>query len=489
MADEICSEANNTIKFIWIEFLNPGDGITFHHVAVKCKKKFQWENLLTKAAAELNYEHNEIGFPVPDLELDDSVVIWEKNLPDIQLIRGNYKRSGPNGGFYGNIGYPNFTSEPAVKSWIHDPKVVINKGNGPEIEYPHVYIVSGHGGVGRVFGDYGNKPKNLRSSKNATNLGATSLSLIEFESLRVLIIPACTQAAYCRGEDWKQLMKKTNCFAVLGFDGKYTGSYYGAGVMETFLKMLESGISILNAWRSATGAESNWGAFFLDGSTEFTAVDILSPRKKVSKDGSLLHYSKDHNAVPYKTPSITAVHNLLRSSSDLSQEAKEFLSKDFQNIIIDIDKNKRTYLERSETVLWIKQTDGLKFKPGSKLYFRYFLFRPDHPDDFALDKVFVIPEGKVWIAQDSSAELRVEDALRDDVVCCTIKSEVSWLRFQLEFKSDSLKYLKETMEIRDPSLSMACALNPANPSVLKSGSYWCSDKVIDLRILSLQFKG
>jgi len=443
----------------------------------------------TKATAELNYDRNEIGFPVPVLELDDSVVIWEKNLPDIQLIRGNYKRSDPNGGFYGNVGYPNFTSEPSVKSWIHDPKVVINKGNGPEIEYPHVYIVSGHGGVGRVFGDYGVEPENKRSSKNALNLGATSLSLIEFESLRVLIIPACTQAAYCRGEDWKQLMKKTKCFAVLGFDGTYPGSYYGSSVMEMFLNKLESGSSILNAWKSAAGEKSNWGAFFLDGTTEFTTLDIIAPRKDVSQEGQLLHYSKEHNALPYKTPTITAVHNLLRSSQSVSQESDKFLSQDFQKIIANIEENKRTYLEQSETILWIKQTNGFKFQPGTKLYFRYFLFRPDHPDDFALDKVFVIPEGKVWIAQDSSAELRVEDAIRDDLVCCTIKSEVTFLRFQMEFKSDSLRYLKKAMGIRDPSLSMACTLNPANPSALKSESYWCSDKVIDLRILSLQFRG
>lgn len=166
MADEKCTQANHTIKYIWIEFLNPGDGIAFHHVATKCGNGIQWENLLTKAAVELNYEKNEIGFPVPDLQLDGAEVIWEKNLPEVQLIRGGCVRSGKGFKFYGNVGYPNFTSFLNQKSWIHDPVVNIATPDGIEKEYPHVYILSGHGGLGRVFGEIDGIDGAKRSSKN-----------------------------------------------------------------------------------------------------------------------------------------------------------------------------------------------------------------------------------------------------------------------------------------------------------------------------------
>lgn len=475
------------IRYLWVEFLNPGDGIAFGDTVKTGAGGIQWENLASTAASTVKYSMNELGFPVNRKDLLDAEVIWEAEIDNLQIIRGSYLKSAKPGGYRAEIAYPNFFCNSGENNPLHSPKIPIGLDFGqPDFASPEIYIVSGHGGLGDVWG----RTKNP-DGKNQRDLGYFTLRLIDFPELRLLIVPACTQAAFARGEDWKIVFEKTGCFAMLGFDGKYLGDDPGANALHKFAEKIQFGETILSAWKSACSGLL-WGAFFREGVEKFNLLKLMKADKSAFIDKKIIHCSYESSPREYESPVIAGY--FVRAPTDSSDlEFQQFADSERSQKFIDIVRanEKSAYIAFSspEWQFFLRPTEAGKFKKGDYLNVRFYLMRPDHPDEFSINTFVTVPESKAWQSWKNYAIAKLIGT-REDIIQIEVLQECDFISLPMQLKSSAHDDIKKMLDGAMTTLvSFSIILGKKNPVEIDDKNAWSGNAVIDLRVLSFKFKG
>lgn len=475
------------VRYLWVEFLNPGDGICFGATVKKAGIGIQWENLASTAAETAKFSMNELGFPVNKIDLLDAEAIWEKEIDSLQIIRGAYLKSAIPGGYRSDVTYPNFFSSSGEKNALHSPSLPIGLDFGePAFASPDIYIVSGHGGLGDVWGRT-KKPE----GKNPRDLGYFTLRLIDFPELRLLIVPACTQAAFARGEDWKIVFETTGCLAMLGFDGKYLGDDPGANAFRKFAEKLQFGETILSAWKSSCSGLL-WGAFFREGVEKFNLLKLMKADKAAFKAKNLIHYSFESGPREYKSPAI--IGYFVKSEDDISdldfqKIAKAEKARKFVEIIKANEKNAYMAYASPGWNFILRYTETGEFKKGDHLNVRFYLMRPDHPDEFSINTFAAVPESKTWQSLKGTANAKLVGS-REDIIQIEILQDCDSIALPFLFKSSAHNDIKKMLDGAMITLvSFSIILGKKNPMEIDNKTVWSGGNVIDLRILSFRFKG
>lgn len=475
------------VRYLWVEFLNPGDGIVFGATVNKGLNGIQWENLAKTAATTAKFTINDLGFPVNKKDLCDAEALWEKEIDSLQIIRGAYLKSATPGGYRSEIAYPNFISTSGVKNELHSPSLPIGLDFGqPAFASPDIYIVSGHGGCGDVWGR--TKPPD---GKNPRDLGYFTLRLINFPELRLLIVPACTQAAYSRGEDWKIVFEKTGCFAMLGFDGKYLGDDPGANAFHRFAEKLQLGENIISAWKSACKG-LYWGAFYREGVENLNLLKLMKAEKSEYKGKSIRHCSFESEPRNYRSPQVFGyfVHyecNVPESSFDNFCELER--KRGFIEIIQENEKKSYNAFSSPDWHFFIRHAESENFKKGDFLNIRFYLMRPDHPDEFSANTFIASQDSKSWRSWKDTATANISGS-REDILQIEVLQDCAYIALPITFKLNPHAAIKPMLDgSMNTFVSYSLIIGKRNINDIDNKGVWSGNSAIDLRMLSFRFKG
>ncbi|MBK9578772.1 MAG: hypothetical protein IPO40_17000 [Fibrobacteres bacterium] len=267
----VCSDAGSGVTFMWIEFLMPQDGIVFSSKSTK--SKLHWKDLL--ACSDGKWSSSPSRLP---LASSGSFVVnqWKK-IENFTAFQTGY------GSFQGTIGYASLydTRRATVDlNFFGYPKIRVNK---KEIS-PNIYILSGHGAGGKIYGE------------GRTRQGFHLFKIVPYEGLKILIIAACSQLNYSRATLLASLFNSNTVVCILGYCYTYSGGSKSGKVMEEFVNLLESGITILEAWKAANDKYHDpklpissfpWAAVFRKSAIAAVAADL---EKDAQFSGSDLVY-------------------------------------------------------------------------------------------------------------------------------------------------------------------------------------------------------
>lgn len=329
---EVKNVSNAVPTFLWFEFLDPKDGVGFGDAARKSQQgSLQWINALEAAKKKPSKKKK---IPIPSKRAGDvSVSSFFEN--DDFLICKIQSSS-----MSATIGYPLFPIEYSGKDSSPGNDAVYNsplvKTENSEIA-PNIYIISGHGAHGKVFGE-------------GDEAGTLYLhNLAPLPDTKVIIVPACTNINYFRGFRYKSIIQKSEgVFAILGYEHAYEGGPGGRAVMTSFVKNIRNKMPILRAWKEANESQGvdkyPWSALMgfapENKQSDFNLLHLTSPRE-IYKDSDPIFYSSTYpNGSRVRVPEISAymLESELPEKSQmeyvmsLMQEEKLFKRLEFEKV-------------------------------------------------------------------------------------------------------------------------------------------------------------
>lgn len=366
MSDTICSDFGETLSFLWIEFMDPQDGLGFASSAkVGTKKMPALINLLDCAKSQ---KANLSALPIPR-KLSNVKIKNSGTTPDLLIYEFSL------GNLSGKISYSNkriwFAGQSSTEpndTWYNSPEIDTAFG----ILSPNIYIISGHGSQGRVYGD-GDKVGGiyLHSLKPAKNM-------------KILIVPACSIINYSRGFRLKKLLEDNSMFAILGYENTYEGSNDGFKVMHKFVEDMMDGEPILKSWRLANEAKGldlyPWSALVCPAANsaheKFTLSDLIrQPDLIKNKDTAPIFYSDTYkNGRTVQYPPISAFF-LEGKSSHHATLSTMVITKDDDALFARLDK--KWISSGSKKIFAISSSGQSQFEEGDCLAFLFYVVRPD----------------------------------------------------------------------------------------------------------------
>ncbi|QQS06525.1 MAG: hypothetical protein IPK50_06415 [Fibrobacterota bacterium] len=300
MSETICSNFGESLTFLWIEFMDPQDGVGFSLSAKGGGKKFP--PLINLLDCAISQKASLTSLPIPR-SLENLAIKSTSSTETILIYEfsrgkstGRVAYSSQKVTFAGEEGATNEPND----SWYNSPKIETCNGSFS----PNIYILSGHGSQGRVYGD-GNR------------VGGVYLhSLIPTKDMRILIVPACSNINISRAFRLQALLQDNTMFAILGYEHTYFGGAGGFDVMKMFIDEIRNGKPIIDSWRRANEAKSvklyPWSAIVCpapnNAHEQFTLGDIIHEPDLIKNSWTPpIYYSKTYpDGRQIKGPPISA---------------------------------------------------------------------------------------------------------------------------------------------------------------------------------------
>lgn len=365
----VCESAEGP-TFLWLEFLDPRDGIAFAAEVTGPSVLPIWFNITDHAPPK--YKKCTESFP----QRPSIPVIKRKDSEDYTGYL--CQASGQTGSvmYAKRIKKDNLGINMEVFS---NPKMACGK------EGPNVYILSGHGAQGRVYG--------------AGNLaGEIYLSDLEIgKNLRILVLACCNNGAFSRMTLLSRHFKNTDgsFLAILGFHGTYPGAETGQGIFRKFGRKIRSSqsIKILDAWRDAAGS-TPWSAAFVRGAEEMTVLDIIDyHRIPIDRTANAIYFCSD-NPVSGKDLIMPEVVGYFISNSATTTEEVLDANIAIRERLNYIEQLEAEYLninpDKGENFLFVRKADAVEssFSKGQEYLFKFYVVRPTWDNRIDLSRVF-----------------------------------------------------------------------------------------------------
>lgn len=396
MNDAFCSNFGESLTFFWLEFMDPGDGIGFASSAKGIGKKMPaLINLLDCAKGQ---KANLSSLPIPR-SLGSNTIRSSKTSEHLLIY--DFRR----GSLSGNVAYSSqkitFAAEigqngQANDGWYNSPSFDIQN----EQISPSIYILSGHGSQGRVYGE-GDK------------VGGVYLhSLTPSKNLRLLIVPACSNINYYRGFRLKKLLEDNSMFAILGYEHTYRGGAGGFDVMKSFVGSILDGKPIIESWRKANenaGVKKYpWSAIVCPASDNahlnFTLADILHEPEVIRNSWTypIFYSATIQEGKKIKEPPITA-YFLAENSASFNNLKTMANNEEFEKLFSRLD---RKWIPSGSTMTFsINSRTEAGFKEGECLVFLFYVVRPDWSP---LDLFSILTFEENDIGGNATVELKIQ---------------------------------------------------------------------------------
>jgi hypothetical protein len=377
--NDTCRESvsNGSPVFLWVEHLDPRDGIGFASAATRGIKGAgnPWCNLLDHVFK--NPDDRPAPIPVDDPAKREGVKCRE-SFTSNTLHCYNLEYDGCKGTLAYNV-IENDVNE--NQSMLTRPRFNI----GCEEVSPNIYILSGHGAGGKISGE-GNYIGEIEIS-----------SLTPFDSMNVLILPGCSIAGHGLAPMYNNLYASSNFYCILGYWNTYPGDAVSKKLMEDFVTLMRKGKPIIDAWISAntatskrTGATFPWSAIYsescrkhtishienrtqrkLDEYILFESSECPTPVKVMRSD-----YQSAFASISYKSDS-----DRTNFSDDLKSEIEEGESY-FRTVRNCVINNKRY------TTYWVIRNSKKALEPGQVLIIKMAVIRPNWDKQISFAKLF-----------------------------------------------------------------------------------------------------
>jgi len=378
---EISNVSNAVPTFLWLEFLDPKDGIGFGDAARKKQQgSLQWLNALEAAKTKPSKKKK---LPIPQKRASEVPVSSFFENDDFLICKIQ------SGSMSATIGYPLFpieysgkTSSPGNDALYNSPLV---KTASSQIT-PNIYIISGHGAHGKVFGE-------------GDETGTIYLhNLAPLPETKIIIVPACTNINYFRGFRYKSIIQKSEgIFAILGYEHAYEGGPGGRAVMSAFVQKIRNKAPILQAWKEANESQGvdkyPWSALMgfapENKQIDFNITHITSPRE-IYKDSDPIFYSNTYpKGSRVRIPEISAY--MLESELPQKYHMEEVMSS------LDEDKLfKRLEFEKikcgSTGKIFGIYTSQEDFSEDEVILLFFYVVRSDWHNKVDMDQIWKIDE-------------------------------------------------------------------------------------------------
>ncbi|HNY32737.1 MAG TPA: hypothetical protein PKO15_17770 [Fibrobacteria bacterium] len=438
--------------FLWLEFLDPRDGLAFASEVISPSVLPRWHNLTD--AIPPKYRSVSEKFP----ESPSVTVIQRK---DTQDFTGYLcKASGRIGGVMR-----------AKRIMANSKQINMGVFANPNIDCgrgPNVYVISGHGAQGRVYGD----------GDSAGELFLRELK--PDENLRILILPCCNNGAFSRMTLMSRWFSNTKLLAIFGYPSTYPGDAIGEGIFKNFGMLIRTNpkIKLIDAWKKANGS-TPWSAAFADGAEGMTAKDIVFPDNlRVSREGHGKFYSSMIEKSPIDllsprivgyflfrmTPFIDEKTNLVEVEKDLNASIRLFEDSNF------IEMLETTYLNidttGGEVYLFLRKADGeaTGFSAGEEYLIKFYVVRPTWDKRLSVKALFnesiLSGETKQYF---SHCKYSFPGGIESDSMLVSVVEDCESLKIRMDFR-DGLR--GEGESAGDYLVSRASHGGNANPSDL-----------------------
>lgn len=382
----ICESAQG-LTFLWLEFLDPKDGIVFASEVTSPSKLPRWSNITDLAAPP--YSKKIEPFP----QRASVQVISIKKTPD---YTGYLCKQD---GRLGSVMYAsriNKDLEPINMEIFSNPKLVEGQGG------PNVYIISGHGVQGRVYG---------------VGYPAGEIYLSELKpdnNLRVIILACCNNGVRSRMATLSKFFSGDSLLAIFGFSGRYPGGDVGKAIFSSFGRMIRSSPDrpLREMWAESTKngdkktkakngndviVKCEWAAAFAKGAENMTPRDLAFPnRLTIDRNVPARYYFVEDPDVgvelifPYIDGFFVFSLNY-KTEEDLNQTIKDYEKPTLMKYLED------NYLKVAISYgmnFLVLRTDlkgrYKKFKKGDSFLVKFFVVRTTWPHPIDISKIFKI---------------------------------------------------------------------------------------------------
>lgn len=454
----VCASAEGP-TFLWLEFLDPRDGISFAAEVTGPSVLPRWFNITDYASPE--YKKCAGSFP----KRPSIPVLQRKDTNDYTGYL--CKDSGQTGGimFAKRVDKRKL---PINMKLFSNPKLACGE-NGP-----NVYIISGHGAQGRIYGE----------GKLAGELFLRDLA--PDQNLRVLIMPCCNNGAFSRLTLLARLFKKSNLVAIFGYPQTYPGGETGQAIFRNFGRKLRSGpgVKLLDAWIESNG-KTPWSAAFVSGAETMTSLDImLTGKVTVDRNANGKYFSTDNPTAGRDLVSpeiigyfVCRITPAIEDDSNL-KEIEGVLDKDIQlyeesNLIEQLERN---FLSidpiEGDNYLFLRKADGeLKgFKSGQEFLIKFYVVRPTWDKSVASKRVFCDDFVSGGLKQlFAHCKISFPCGITSEYMLISIVEDCESLKIRVKFqdgKNTTAGTGKPIMSAADYLLQLAMHSGEVNPSDL-----------------------
>lgn len=470
-------------KFLWVEHLDPKDGIGFASGAENAvQPKIRLTNLLDIADGEWSETPSDIPVPSGSGSKDfRSGVVVNKSKPvgcldSYRLTYDSHQQS---------IAYnPNPTGEESSRrdnQWFFSNPEIQCQGQS---SLPNILIISGHGVGGAAFGEkiIISEQINPVTKKKETIkkhlAGIVSIGEISPpKELNLIILPCCSNLTLENAYRYSKMFLSPSFFGILGYYNTYSG---GGSAFEIYRKLaqgIQDGKPIVTAWKDAHAKSGlPWSVQVSESDTEFTIMDMVVRNRK---PGHIVHFTNANRTKTRVTsPQIYSFFGFSADSFTRQTTLEEMMQEINMSIRTVIQDGNRVYAwgnQKKGRFFWYtKREDGKPFKAQTSLIFKFCVVRPNW-NPLNLSEIF--PNGIPSVPGKYTVSYLDESGASGTIVKITFETKCDDLLIILKVKSGVERYIDRhsTHDTKCLLLCLVEGIEDEQGTKLSNGTYFSVD--------------